>query len=65
MTAAAARSRADIGIGGIQHKIYDGSKRTSLDTWVEAGRNFANGKFGFLLPGSDTIALSNFSFTSK
>lgn len=55
----------DVAEGSIVHKLWDGSKWTVLDDWREAGRNFPNGKFGFLLPGSDTIALANFTFTPK
>jgi hypothetical protein len=29
------------------------------------GPLFLQGKFGFMLPGSDSIAISNFSFTPK
>jgi hypothetical protein len=36
-----------------------------LDEWREAGGKFTNGKFGFLLPGSDTIGISGFSFKPK
>jgi hypothetical protein len=51
--------------GSIVHKYWDGSKWLLLDDWQEPGRAFQNGKFGFLLPGTDTIALSNFSFAPK
>ena len=55
----------DVGTTGIVHKLYDGEKWITMDTWVAAGQNFTEGKFGFLLPGSDTIAISNFSFTLR
>jgi len=51
--------------GSIVHRWYDGSNWVLLDRWDEPGRAFGNGKFGFLIPGGDTIALSNFSFTPK
>jgi tetratricopeptide (TPR) repeat protein len=51
--------------GSIVNKWYDGSKWIPLDRLEEPGRAFGNGKFGFLIPGGDTIALSNFSFTAK
>ena len=33
-----------------------------LDTFVEQGRDFTQGKFGFLIQGNDEIAISNFQF---
>jgi len=33
-----------------------------LDTFVEQGRDFTQGKFGFLIQGNDEIAISNFKF---
>jgi hypothetical protein len=53
----------DVAPGRVVHKLWDGSKWTILDDWQESGRTFPNGKFGFLLPGSDTFSISNFSFT--
>jgi hypothetical protein len=57
--------QVDIANGSIVNRFYDGSKWVVLDDWQEAGRAFGNGKFGMLLPGSDTVALSNFRFTPK
>jgi hypothetical protein len=34
-----------------------------LDTFAEPGRNFAEGKFGFLIQGNDELGVSDFSFT--
>jgi hypothetical protein len=51
--------------GSIVHKYWDGSRWLLLDDWQDPGRAFQNGKFGFLLPGTDTIALSNFSFAPR
>ena len=31
-----------------------------LDNWAEAGRNFSEGKFGFLVQGDDQIGISDF-----
>jgi hypothetical protein len=36
-----------------------------LDTFVEAGRDFTKGKFGFLIQGNDEIAISDFKFLPK
>ncbi len=55
----------EVANGSIVHKYWDGSKWLLVDDWQEPGRPFQNGKFGFLLPGTDTIGLTNFSFTPK
>jgi hypothetical protein len=36
-----------------------------LDTFAEPGRDFTQGKFGFLIQGSDEIAISDFKFLPK
>jgi hypothetical protein len=36
-----------------------------LDTFVEPGRDFTQGKFGFLIQGNDEIAISDFKFLPK
>jgi hypothetical protein len=55
----------DVAPGNVVNRMYDGANWVVLDEWKEYGRNFGDGKFGFLLPGSDVIALSNFTFTPK
>jgi serine/threonine protein kinase len=55
----------DITPGSIVNKFFDGAKWAVLDTWQDPARAFSTGKFGLLLPGSDTVALSNFSFTPQ
>ncbi|MEO8027527.1 MAG: hypothetical protein ABI823_13690, partial [Bryobacteraceae bacterium] len=47
------------------HKIRVGDQWVVLDSWNQAGRNFADGKFGFLIQGSDEIAISNFRFVPR
>ena len=37
----------------------------TLDTFVEAGRDFTKGKFGFLLQSNDELAISDFKFLPK
>jgi len=54
--------QVEISPGSIVHKIQDGQKWVILDTWKQPGRNFTAGKFGFLIPGNDQVAMSNFSF---
>ncbi len=49
----------------IVHEAYDGKNWVPLDTWGEAGHSFVNGRFGFLIPGSDEVALSNFDFSPQ
>ena len=34
-------------------------------TWAEPGRNFSEGKFGFLIRGNDEIGISDFKFQPK
>ncbi len=55
----------DVSATGVVHKIHDGEKWNTLDEWIDSTRNFSTGSFGFLIPGSDQVALSNFSFTPK
>jgi serine/threonine-protein kinase len=59
------RIAVDISAGAIVNKLYDGSKWMVLDNWEESGRSFSRGKFGFMLPGSDSVAISDFSFSPK
>jgi hypothetical protein len=47
------------------HRLKKGDAWTVLDTWAEPGRDFTQGKFGFLVQGSDEIGLSDFQFTPK
>ena len=43
----------------IEQRILQGSTWTLLDSWT--GANLSSGKFGFYLPGSDEVELSNFA----
>jgi len=45
--------------------IQQGTDWIVADTWPASGLNPANGKFGFYLPGTDELYISNFSFTPK
>jgi PEGA domain-containing protein len=49
----------------VVHKMFSGGEWVTLDTWAEVGRNFSEGKFGFLLLGNDEIGLSDFKFQPK
>jgi hypothetical protein len=46
-------------------KAQVGDKWKVLDTFVEEGRDFTQGKFGFLIQGNDEIAISDFQFLPK
>ena len=49
----------------IVHKMFTGGDWINLDSWAETGRNFSQGKFGFLIQGKDEIGLSDFKFQPK
>jgi len=55
----------DITPDRLVHKIRSGDQWEVLDSWNQNGRNFADGKFGFQVQGSDEIAISNFRFTPR
>jgi hypothetical protein len=46
-------------------KAQVGDQWKVLDTFVEEGRDFTQGKFGFLTQGNDEIAISDFQFLPK
>jgi hypothetical protein len=46
-------------------KARVGDEWKVLDTFAEPGRDFTQGKFGFLIQGSDEIAISDFKFLPK
>jgi hypothetical protein len=46
-------------------KMFSGGEWVTLDSWAEVGRNFSEGKFGFLVQGSEEIGLSDFKFQPK
>ena len=46
-------------------RLQDGSNWLILDTWSETGRNFPEGKFAFLVQGSDEIGLTDFKFAPR
>jgi hypothetical protein len=51
-----------VAAGTIAHQIFDGKNWIALDSWTEPGQDFTRGKFGFLIPGNDEVAFSNFSY---
>jgi hypothetical protein len=46
-------------------KVRVGEEWKVLDTFAEEGRDFTQGKFGFLIQGNDEIAISEFKFVAK
>jgi hypothetical protein len=46
-------------------EVRVGGEWKVLDTFVEPGRDFTQGKFGFLIQGNDEIAISDFKFQPK
>jgi hypothetical protein len=46
-------------------KVRVGDEWKVLDTFAEQGRDFTQGKFGFLIQGNDEIAISDFTFLPK
>jgi eukaryotic-like serine/threonine-protein kinase len=46
----------------ITHQIKQGGNWVVLDRWTQTGSNLTQGKFGFLIPGNDEIALAGFGY---
>ncbi len=55
----------DAASGQLVHRVKNGEQWMVLDTWKEPGRNFTEGKFGFLVQGNDEIGLTDFKFTPR
>jgi hypothetical protein len=49
----------------LSQKVRVGGDWKLLDNFVEGGRDFTKGKFGFLIQGSDEIAISDFKFAPR
>jgi hypothetical protein len=49
----------------LAQKLRVGDDWKLLDNFVEPGRDFTQGKFGFLVQGNDEIAISDFKFLPK
>jgi serine/threonine-protein kinase len=50
----------EIAPGGVTHKVLCKGQWVMLDDWKPAGRNLADGKFGFFVPAKTTLAISHF-----
>jgi len=57
--------RIDISAAGITTFVQGDGGWEKIDSWPASGLNPANGKFGFYLPGTDEVYISNFAFTPK
>ena len=57
--------QVDIAPGQIIHRVMNGGQWQVLDTWKEPGRNFSQGKFGFIVQGNDEIGLTDLKFTPR
>ena len=57
--------RIDVSSDSVVTYIEQGKGWEKIDSWTASGLNPAEGKFGFYLPGTDELYISNFSFTPK
>ena len=57
--------KVEVSPGTVVTSVQQGSEWVVADTWQASGLNPAQGKFGFYLPGTDELYISNFSFTPK
>jgi hypothetical protein len=57
--------RVDIMPDHITQSIQRGGQWVVLDDWREAGRNYSEGKFGFMIQGDNQIGISDFRFQPK
>jgi hypothetical protein len=45
----------------IVHQVREEDAWFAIDKWSQPGTSLSQGKFGFYIPGSDQVALSNFT----
>jgi hypothetical protein len=55
----------DISPDRLVQSVLVGNQWKVLDTFSEPGRDYTQGRFGFLIPGNDEIAISDFKFLPK
>ena len=55
----------DVTADRLLQKVRGGETWKTLDTFSEPGRDFTQGKFGFLIQGNDEIAISDFQFVPR
>ena len=49
----------------VTNRMRVGQQWVILDSWTQPGRDFTDGKFGFLVPGTDEIGISNFRYNPR
>ena len=57
--------RIDISADGVVTYVQNGANWELADTFTATGLDPASGKFGFYLPGTDEVYISNFKFEPK
>jgi PEGA domain len=57
--------QVDVTPDHVVHRLKNGDTWLTLDSWTEPGRIFSDGKFGFYIPGSDEIGITDFKFQPK
>ena len=55
----------DVAADNVVNRYHDGTKWIVIDAWTDPSRRFSTGQFGFLIPGGDVLAISNFSFAPR
>jgi len=55
----------DVTADRLVQKVRGGEGWKALDTFTEPGRDYTQGKFGFLIQGNDEIAISDFQFVPR
>jgi hypothetical protein len=54
----------DISPDRVYHKMMINGQWMQIDDWKAPGRDFTDGKFGFLIQGDDEVGVSGFKFTA-
>ena len=57
--------QVDVSPDRVVTRLKVGQQWVVLDTWNQSGRDFTDGKFGFLVPGSDEIGIASFRFNPR
>jgi len=57
--------KVEVSPASVVTSVHLSGEWVAADTWQAAGLNPAQGKFGFYLPGTDELYISNFTFTPK
>jgi serine/threonine-protein kinase len=57
--------RIEVSSDSVVTYIEQGKGWERIDTWTASGLNPTAGKFGFYLPGTDELYISNFNFTPR